>query len=153
MLQKAIEEKPIWICILIHLPLLFQELLSNFSLHESFDNISWNCRKIRIEMRLSKKFNPIVYLFSSCLEFVIAHWVVILILVSFYVIFFCLTFFLCKTNHQYMYFFIEMYKKYVLLYNTCKDQKQFNSTLCTACFLFEYHTTIAPPQSQILAQK
>jgi len=33
MLQKAIEEKPIRIRILIHLPLLFQELLSNFSLH------------------------------------------------------------------------------------------------------------------------
>ena len=46
---------------------------------------------------------------------------------------------------------IEMYKKYGLFYNTCKDQKQFNSTLCTACFLFEYHTTMAPPQ--LLAQK
>ena len=44
-----------------------------------------------------------------------------------------------------------MYKKYGLFYNTCKDQKQFNSTLCTACFLFEYHTTMAPPQ--LLAQK
>ena len=93
---------------------------------ESFDNFSWNCKKIRIEMRLSKKFYPIEYLFSSCLEFVIAHWVVILILVSFYVIFFYLTFL---------------------------RPKQFNSTLCTACFLYEYHTTIAPPQSQILAQK